>query len=114
MAERLTDKILQWCHEVAEEVDGGEGLTWDATIFLHPQHGTCLYLCWMIPGAILGTSVNFGSAVPNPQGIDREGLLELFQAKMVEMREARSKQIEEQVEGIDLRGFSPGGNLNSH
>jgi len=115
MAERLTDKIWAWCAEAAEEVDQGEGLVWDGTIFLHPQHGTCCYLAWMLPGAILGTSINHGAAIPNPQGIDREGIFDLFKTKLIEMREQRSQQLAEDVQGLDLKnGFNPGGGLHSH
>ena len=111
MAERLLDRLESYVHSCIDEVDLGDGLQWDLAIFLHPQHGTMVYSCFAIPGAVLGTYVTRGTALINPWGLNSETLKDVFVQNMRSLQEDRSRQLEDaappapKLSGI----FLPGG-----
>lgn len=93
MAEQLLVRLHRYAEEWIEEIDTGDGLQWEMSIFLHPQHGTMVYACFAIPGAVLGTYVNRGVALINPWGLNSDTLKGVFREAQQALIGDRSAQL---------------------
>lgn len=95
MAEQLLKRLSGYVDEWIDEIDTGDGLQWDLGIFLHPEHGTMVYACFAIPGAILGSYINRGTALINPWAINSENLKGVFRDNQRALLNDRSRALQE-------------------
>lgn len=95
MAEQLLKRLRGYVGEWIDEIDTGDGLQWDLGIFLHPEHGTMVYACFAIPGAILGSYVNRGTALINPWAVNSDGLRDIFRDNQRALLDDRSRALQE-------------------
>jgi len=92
MAERLLARINNWIESWMEELDNGDGVFWETTVFPTPTDGTMLYLSLAIPGALPETIINRGCNIRSPWGLTSDQLRATVEESLDTMRSDRVKQ----------------------
>lgn len=99
MGQRLEDRVGPWFDKAfAKEPDD---VLWTMTPMVHSTKGILLYVGAFAPGAIVGTVMSAGLAIPHPTEITEGGAAEIVQGIMDQIAEGRSRQL---AEGMPSNG----------
>ncbi len=93
MIENLTERVRPWFQE-AFEACGEPDLVWDSVPMVHPQKGLVLYVGCVVPGALLGTVLSNGLAIPTPSVITAESAKGIVASLVEQIQQSRTAQLQ--------------------
>jgi hypothetical protein len=100
MGQRLTDRVVPWF--TAAFAKEPEDVQWEVTPMVSSSKGLVLYVGALAPGALIGTVMTAGMAIPHPTTITEEGVDAIVRGLMEQIAQGRTAQLAQGVGDVSL------------